>query len=121
MEVSLEVLVFMGVFLGVFTRAILPWIRKIHQGKLENPNFDKKYLYSAVAAAIWITGLLIKILYYFNPPNDELGAICVLLLSYFGGWYSLDFQNELGKLKTLAKKVEEAIEELRSEEAKEQG
>jgi len=111
MYISMEALIFIGVFMGVFTRAIVPWMRKIHQGKINPPRFDKKYAYSAIAAMTWIFTMLVKAFYYLNPPENEYGAIFVLLISYISGWYGLDLQNEIGKLKSTYKKIMEFVEE----------
>jgi len=38
-----------GLFLGVLARTILPWLRKVREGKVRG--FSRRYLYSALASA----------------------------------------------------------------------
>ena len=47
---STEFLVkFFGLLLGVLARTILPWLRKVREGKVRG--FSRRYLYSALASA----------------------------------------------------------------------
>ncbi|MHA1595651.1 MAG: hypothetical protein ACTSXX_13105 [Candidatus Baldrarchaeia archaeon] len=111
MEVSLEVLVFLGVFWGVFLRTIFPWIRKVSQGKLNPPVFDKKYAGSAVAATLWIWKLMLEMIRMMNPPDTEFVSMCIILITFFSGWFGVDFQNELAKVREFVRKVEQIVQQ----------
>jgi len=41
---------FLGLFLGVLSRTLLPYFRKLKQGKIKK--FNKKYLYTAIGSVI---------------------------------------------------------------------
>jgi len=46
---STEFLVkFFGLFLGILARTVLPWLRKVREGRVRG--FDRRYLYSALAS-----------------------------------------------------------------------
>jgi hypothetical protein len=40
---------FFGLLLGVLARTLLPWLRKVREGRVRG--FSRRYLYSALAAA----------------------------------------------------------------------
>ena len=39
---------FLGVFLGVLARTLVPWLRKVREGQIMK--FDRRYLYSTMAS-----------------------------------------------------------------------
>ena len=54
---STEFLVkFFGLLLGVLARTILPWLRKVREGKVRG--FSRRYLYSALAFGFGFNALL---------------------------------------------------------------
>jgi len=65
---STEFLVkFFGLLLGILARTILPWLRKVKEGKVRG--FNRRYVYSALAAAA--IGLILTLTIF---PRFEAGA-----------------------------------------------
>lgn len=58
---------FLGLLLGVLARTLLPWLRKVREGKVRG--FSRRYLYSALAAAA--IGLILTLVIF---PRFEAGA-----------------------------------------------
>jgi len=87
-----------GILLGVLTRTLLPWLRKLREGKVER--FHPRYLVSA--AGSFLLGIIITLLVFpqFAPPGGGGGfeAIFKLFCAAFGfgfGWNAL--VNEAGQ------------------------
>jgi hypothetical protein len=65
---STEFLVkFFGLLLGILARTILPWLRKVKEGKVRG--FNRRYLYSALASAA--IGLILTLTIF---PRFEAGV-----------------------------------------------
>lgn len=65
---SMEFLVkFFGLLLGILARTLLPWLRKVKEGKVQG--FDRRYVYSALASAA--IGLILTLTIF---PRFEAGA-----------------------------------------------
>jgi len=65
---SMEFLVkFFGLLLGILARTVLPWLRKVKNGKVRG--FSRRYVYSALAAAA--IGLILTLTIF---PRFEAGA-----------------------------------------------
>jgi hypothetical protein len=58
---------FFGLLLGILARTILPWLRKVKEGKVRG--FSRRYLYSALASAA--IGLILTLTIF---PRFEAGA-----------------------------------------------
>lgn len=58
---------FSGLFLGVLARTILPWLRKVKEGKVRG--FSRRYVYSALASLA--IGLILTLAIF---PKFEAGA-----------------------------------------------
>lgn len=58
---------FFGLLLGVLARTLLPWLRKVREGKVRG--FSRRYVYSALAAAA--IGLILSLTIF---PRFEAGA-----------------------------------------------
>jgi hypothetical protein len=56
-----------GLFLGVIARTLLPWLRKVREGKVRR--FDRRYLFSALASLA--IGLILTLVLF---PRFEAGA-----------------------------------------------
>ncbi len=56
-----------GLFLGVMARTVLPWLRKVKEGRVRR--FDRRYLYSALASLA--VGLIFTLVLF---PRFEAGA-----------------------------------------------
>lgn len=106
MELSLEAIAFFGIFLGVLLRTIVPWIRKISQGKI-TPTFELKYLISALTTLFWDFVLALQLFKSFAPP--ETTGLAVLIAAILFGWFGVDVSNEIIKIFENIKKIEEAI------------
>jgi hypothetical protein len=64
---STEFLVkFFGLLLGILARTLLPWLRKVKEGKVRG--FGRRYIYSALASAA--IGLFLTLIIY---PQFEAG------------------------------------------------
>ena len=65
---SMEFLVkFFGLLLGILARTLLPWLRKVKEGKIRS--FNRRYIYSALASAA--IGLFLTLTIF---PQFEAGA-----------------------------------------------
>jgi H+/Cl- antiporter ClcA len=65
---SMEFLIkFFGLLLGILARTLLPWLRKVKDGKVRG--FSRRYVYSALAATA--IGLILTLTLF---PRFEAGA-----------------------------------------------
>jgi predicted Kef-type K+ transport protein len=65
---SMEFLVkFFGLLLGILARTLLPWLRKVKEGKIRG--FGRRYIFSALASAA--IGLFLTLTIF---PQFEAGA-----------------------------------------------
>ena len=83
---------FFGLLLGVLARTVLPWLRKVQEGKVRR--FDRRYLYSALASAA--IGLMLTLALFprfeAGPENASFEAFFKLFCLAFGfgfGWNAL--------------------------------
>lgn len=58
---------FFGLLLGVLARTVLPWLRKVREGRVRG--FGRRYVYSALAAAA--IGFILTLVLF---PRFEAGA-----------------------------------------------
>lgn len=58
-----------GLFLGVVARSLIPWLRKLRQGKVQG--FDRRYIYSAIAT--FILGVIITLVLFPQFKGDSSG------------------------------------------------
>lgn len=58
---------FFGLLLGILARTLLPWLRKVKEGKVRG--FSRRYVYSALASAA--IGLILTLTIF---PRFEAGA-----------------------------------------------
>ena len=58
---------FFGLLLGILARTILPWLRKVKEGKVRG--FSRRYVYSALASLA--IGLILTLIIF---PKFEAGA-----------------------------------------------
>ncbi|MFW6129683.1 MAG: hypothetical protein ACOC56_00775 [Atribacterota bacterium] len=88
-----------GLFLGVFSRTWVPFIRKIKQGKIER--FEKKYLNQAVGSAVLAIIAVVLILPQYNqdpgPAIDFASGLKVFATAFAFGFGSNTLVNELMK------------------------
>jgi len=81
-----------GIFCGILARTLVPWLRKLREGKVKG--FDRRYIYSAIAS--FALGFIITLLIF---PQFEVGgtgkgpeAPVKLFCTTFGfgfGWNSI--------------------------------
>ena len=65
---SLEIILKLsGIFLGILARSLLPWLRKLREGKVGR--FSRRYFYSALASLIFGTIVTLAIF-----PQLEVAA-----------------------------------------------
>ncbi len=89
------ILKFLGIFSGVLARAIIPWVRKLREGRAGR--FKKRYVYSAIGSII--LGFIITLLIFpqFAAPGEgapapTLEALIKLFCLAFGfgfGWHAI--------------------------------
>ena len=90
---STEFLVkFFGLLLGILARTILPWLRKVKEGKVRG--FNRRYLYSALASAAIGLILTLTIFHRFEAgvEGQTFEAFFKLFCLAFGfgfGWNAL--------------------------------
>lgn len=92
-NMSLELIIkFLGILLGVLARTLLPWLRKLREGRVQR--FNKRYIYSAVAS--FILGLLVTLVVFpqFDAAKGagDFDAYFKLFCLAFGfgfGWNAL--------------------------------
>ena len=87
-----------GIFCGILARTLVPWLRKLREGKVKG--FDRRYIYSAIASLA--LGFIITLLIF---PQFEVGisgrgaeAYIKLFCTAFGfgfGWNAI--VSEVGK------------------------
>lgn len=106
MEIPLGVVTFIGIFLGVLMRTILPWIRKVSQGKI-TPAFELRYVVSSISSLFWNFALALQLFKSFSPP--ETSGLEVLIAAVLFGWFGVDVSNEVMKIFENIRKIEEAI------------
>jgi hypothetical protein len=90
---SLELIVkFLGILLGVLIRSLLPWLRKLREGRVQK--FGKRYVYSAIGSFILGFILTLVIFPQFQASGTPAGfdAYFKLFCLAFGfgfGWNAL--------------------------------
>lgn len=104
MSISIKLI---GLFLGVFIRTWLPFIRKMKQGKIKE--FEKKYLGQALSSAVLsIIAVLLILPQYnqeFEPVFDFASGIKVFATAFAFGFGSNTLVNELMKWRGEEEKV----------------
>jgi len=97
--ISYDVIVIIGVGLGVACRTLAPWYRKVMQGKRRPEEFDLKYVISCLAAYNTVLPVAWKILQPFALPLWHIPGIpmITLLLAALMGYGCNGIYNELGK------------------------
>jgi|GEM_PF-382901 len=73
-----------GLFLGVVARSLIPWLRKLRQGKVQG--FDHLYFYSALAT--FILGVIITLIIFPQFKGDST-AITSAVVPGFEAYFRL--------------------------------
>ena len=90
---SLEtVLKLVGIFLGILARSLLPWLRKLREGKVVQ--FSRRYLYSALGSLVFGVIITLVLFSQFEASTPRRGfddAFKLFCLAFgFGfGWNAL--------------------------------
>ena len=104
------ILRFSGILLGVLARTLLPWLRKLKDGKVRG--FGRKYLVSALAS--FVVGVILTLVIFpkfeAGPAAASFEALFKLFCLAFGfgfGWNGLVLEGEawVGSLKTAPAKT----------------
>ena len=90
---STEFLVkFAGLLAGVLARTVLPWLRKVRDGRVRR--FDRRYLYSALASLA--IGLILTLVVFpkfeagaAGPAFEALFKLFCLAFAFGFGWNAL--------------------------------
>ena len=90
MELSIEAVVFMGIFLGLLGRTLYPYLKKLYNG--ENITFEYRFLLSAI-----ISGLITAVLVYntFNIPEGT--SLQIFIAAFIFAWGIDDVFNRIIK------------------------
>jgi cytochrome c biogenesis factor len=98
------ILRFSGILLGVLARTLLPWLRKLKDGKVRG--FGRKYFVSALASLV--VGVILTLVIFpkfeAGPAAGSFDALFKLFCLAFGfgfGWNGLVLEGEawVGSLK----------------------
>lgn len=104
MSISIKLI---GLFLGVFIRTWMPYIRKRNQGKILK--FEKKYLSQAASSAVLAIVAVLLILPRYNqefePVFDFASGVKVFATAFAFGFGSNSIVNELMKWKGEEEKI----------------
>lgn len=83
---------FLGLLLGILARTILPWLRKVREGKVRG--FSRRYVYSALASLA--IGLILTLTLFprFEPgiggeTFEALFKLFCLAFAFGFGWNAL--------------------------------
>jgi len=86
---------YIGVFVGVFLRTLLPYIRKLKeaQGKNEELGFDVKYVATAVFS--FIVSFIVASLIFPSFVVPDVLDLYIFLQAFAFGWATNDVINEV--------------------------
>ncbi|MDI6846490.1 MAG: hypothetical protein QME28_10200 [Candidatus Saccharicenans sp.] len=59
-----------GLFLGIVARSLIPWLRKLREGKVQR--FDRRYFYSALAT--FILGIILTLVLFPQLKAEPVAA-----------------------------------------------
>ncbi len=90
-----------GLFLGIVARSLIPWLRKLREGKVQG--FDRRYFYSALAT--FILGIILTLVLFpqlkAEPTAAGEAASCgfeayfrlfCIAFSFGFGWNAMVFE-----------------------------
>jgi cytochrome c biogenesis factor len=98
MTISMEFLIrFFGLLLGVLARTLLPWLRKVREGRIQR--FGRRYFYSTLASLVLGVVLTLVIFPKFDAASEarSFEALFKLFCLAFGfgfGWNGLVLEGE---------------------------
>jgi len=105
----LELLIFIGIFIGVIFRTVEPFLRKLNEGKLPEPiRFEKRYIITAVATLAWAFELTLKLFKAYAPPPET--GWYVFVASVLFGYGNNTLTNEVMKLILAIRRVRQVVE-----------
>lgn len=83
---NLEVVKFLGIFLGVVLRTVFPYLDK------KDIKFDYSYIYSAISSLI--ISLVVAAQLFLYVPIEGNSALSVFLVCLLVGWGTNDITNK---------------------------
>lgn len=92
MNISPEIVAFVGIVLACILRTTLPYWKKL---KVETLVFDLKYLASCVIVVVIGTAAAILIFPAFPLPETSMSYMYVFATAFAYGWASDDIINKL--------------------------
>jgi len=84
-----------GIFAGVLARTLLPWLRKLREGRVRG--FRRRYLVSALASLVigFVLTLVVFPRFEAGPQGSSFEALFKLFCLVFGfGWNALVLEGE---------------------------
>jgi hypothetical protein len=97
-QMSTEFLIrLIGIFMGVLARTLLPWLRKVREGRVRG--FGRRYLVSAIVSLVlgFILTLVVFPRFEAGAEGTSFEALFKLFCLAFGfgfGWNALVFEGE---------------------------
>ena len=87
----------LGIFAGVLARTLLPWLRKLREGRVHG--FRRRYLVSALASLVigFILTMVVFPRFEADPQGSTFEALFKLFCLAFGfgfGWNALILEGE---------------------------
>lgn len=86
-----NVIILIGIILGVAWRIAMPFFRKVMDGKLTLDDFDWKYVYEGVATLLYATPIGVLLYFRFVPP--EATEFVVFLAAFAWGYTAQNLTN----------------------------
>jgi hypothetical protein len=86
-----------GIFAGVLARTLLPWLRKLREGRVRG--FGRRYLVSALASVVigFVLTLVVFPRFEADPQGSSIEGLFKLFCLAFGfgfGWNALLLEGE---------------------------
>lgn len=93
-ETTFTILMILGIIVGNALSVIIPYFRKLSEGKIEN--FDRKYLWHGITSSLWQSVISVPLWLQWQPPAD-LSIILAFLVAIAFGFGGKDFQEQVLK------------------------
>lgn len=88
-------IIYFGMLVGLIVATVMPYLRKLHEGKIEE--FELKYFKHLIITAIWQFATTLPIFLVWTPPVDIVNNLLVVLLAFCYGFGGSEFQKEVYK------------------------
>jgi hypothetical protein len=94
MELTPEVIAFIGVFLGCLARTVLPYLKKARDAATENKPFKFDYKFAITSVVAFIESIVVSILLFTKVPIDvSISGVYLFISSFSWAYTTNDFIN----------------------------